>query len=97
MITQKKVLLSITLLLISATAFSLLKSSRFFQTNADSPVTTQLPIIAITQILEHPSLDQEREAIIEILNKEGYVDGKTVRIVYQNAQGNLKCICTKRN
>ena len=89
MITQKKILLGITLLLISATAFSLLKSSRFFQKNADSPDITELPIIAITQIIEHPSLDQEREAIIETLNKEGYVDGKTVRIVYQNAQGNL--------
>ena len=48
-----------------------------------------LPIIAITQIIEHPSLDQERYGIIQALAKAGYIDGQTVKIVYQNAQGNM--------
>jgi putative ABC transport system substrate-binding protein len=48
-----------------------------------------IPLIAITQIIEHQALDQEREGIIAALEKAGYVDGKTAKIVYQNAQGNL--------
>jgi putative ABC transport system substrate-binding protein len=48
-----------------------------------------LPIVAITQIVEHPALDQEREGILEALTQGGYIDGKTVKIMYQNAQGNI--------
>ena len=59
-----------------------------------TPVTVNsspanLPVLAITQIIEHPSLDQEREGIIQALNKAGYIDGKNIKIIYQNAQGNM--------
>lgn len=46
-----------------------------------------LPIIAITQIVEHPSLDAERLSCIQSLKKMGYIDGKNIKILYQNAQG----------
>jgi putative ABC transport system substrate-binding protein len=44
--------------------------------------------IAITQIVEHPSLDQEREGILNALHEAGYINGKNLKIIYQNAQGN---------
>lgn len=43
----------------------------------------QTNVIAITQIVEHPSLDAERHAMTETLEKEGF------SITYYNAQGNI--------
>jgi putative ABC transport system substrate-binding protein len=46
-------------------------------------------LIVISQIVQHVSLDQEREGILNALNDAGYVDGKTIKIIYENAQGNM--------
>ncbi|CAM3357256.1 ABC transporter substrate-binding protein [Hydrogenibacillus schlegelii] len=43
--------------------------------------------IGITQIVEHPSLDAIREGILEGLAEAGYVEGKTLQVDYENAQG----------
>lgn len=47
----------------------------------------QLPIVTITQIATHPALDEVRAGLIEGLRKRGFEDGKTVRIVFKNANG----------
>lgn len=52
--------------------------------------------IGLVQLVEHTSLDQIRESIIDQLEAEGYVDGENIIIDYQNAQNeqsNLKTIC----
>lgn len=49
----------------------------------------RLPIIAITQIVEHPSADKTREGVLDALREASYVDGKTIKVVYDNAQGNM--------
>jgi putative tryptophan/tyrosine transport system substrate-binding protein len=46
-----------------------------------------LPIVTITQIATHPALDEVRAGIIDGLKKRGYEDGKTVTIVFKNANG----------
>lgn len=49
--------------------------------------------VGILQYVEHGSLDAAREGFIEELEKNGYVDGKNLKIDYQNAQAdtaNLK-------
>lgn len=54
--------------------------------------------IGIVQIVEHPSLNTIREAIVDQLAEKGYRDGENVIIDYQNAQNdqnNLKTICQK--
>jgi putative tryptophan/tyrosine transport system substrate-binding protein len=54
--------------------------------------------IGIIQVVEHPSLNEIREAIIKQLADKGYVDGKNIAIDYQNAQNdqsNLKAIAQK--
>jgi putative ABC transport system substrate-binding protein len=55
----------------------------------DVPQSSQLPLVVITQIVDHDALTKEREGIIKALNDSGFEDGKTMRILYQNAQGNI--------
>ncbi|QHB17954.1 ABC transporter substrate-binding protein [Mannheimia pernigra] len=43
--------------------------------------------VAITAIVEHPALDSIRKGIIDELEREGFVDGKNIKIDYQSAQG----------
>jgi putative ABC transport system substrate-binding protein len=53
-----------------------------------TPVSAKpLPLVAITQIATHPALDEVRAGLIAGLKKRGYEDGKTVRIVFKNANG----------
>ncbi|WP_150265226.1 ABC transporter substrate-binding protein [Paenibacillus tepidiphilus] len=54
--------------------------------------------IGILQIVEHPSLNSIREAIIAQLAVDGFTEGDNLTIDYQNAQGdqnNLKSIAQK--
>ena len=47
----------------------------------------QLPVVAITQIATHPALDEVRTGLIAGLKKRGYEDGKTITILFRNANG----------
>lgn len=53
--------------------------------NKDDEVIT----IGITQIVEHPALDKNREGFIAGLASRGYVEGENVEFDYQNAQGEV--------
>ncbi|MEH6355297.1 MAG: ABC transporter substrate-binding protein [Marinobacter sp.] len=48
----------------------------------------ELPVVAITQIVEHPALDSVYEGIKDELAERGYVDGDNIRIIHESAQGN---------
>jgi putative ABC transport system substrate-binding protein len=52
--------------------------------SAEKPAKT----LAITQIVEHPSLDDMRRGIIDELADNGYIEGKNLKINFQSAQGN---------
>lgn len=43
--------------------------------------------VGVLQYVEHPSLSATRKGFIEELKEEGYVDGKNIKIDFQNAQG----------
>lgn len=45
--------------------------------------------IGITQIAEHPALDDSREGFIAGLESEGFIDGDNIKFDYQNAQGDI--------
>ncbi len=45
--------------------------------------------IAITQIVDHPSLNQARAGLIDALAQAGYKEGENLHIIYQNPQGNM--------
>lgn len=46
------------------------------------------PIVAVSQIVEHPALDAARQGLIDGLADAGYVDGSTLTFKFQTAQGN---------
>ena len=51
--------------------------------------STEKPLktIAVTQIVAHPSLDKVRQGLMDELAANGYQDGKSARIIFENAQG----------
>lgn len=62
----------------------------FFSQSTDKETLTKgdgVPVIGILQLTSHPALDKIRKGIIDTLAEEGYVEGKSVKIVYENAQG----------
>ena len=56
----------------------------------DEGMTTDKPAktLAITQIVEHPSLDAMRRGIIDELADNGYIEGQNLTVNFQSAQGN---------
>ena len=48
---------------------------------------TKLPKVGIVQLVEHVALDDAYKGFVDGLAEAGYVDGETVKIDYQNAQG----------
>lgn len=48
----------------------------------------EAPLVAITQIVDHPSLNAIHQGIVDELKDAGFEDGKTVRYEYESAQGN---------
>ncbi len=61
----------------------------FFGCSKPSDRLKDAPTVAITQIIEHKSLDREREGILAGLKEAGYEDGKNINIVFESAQGNI--------
>lgn len=45
--------------------------------------------IAITQIVEHPALDSARKGVKDALAKEGFIVGKNLKWLFENAQGQI--------
>ena len=45
-----------------------------------------LPVIGVLQFVSHRALDDIYQGMIDQLKKEGYEDGKTAKIVFQNGQ-----------
>lgn len=67
--------------------FAFLIGATYFFVSPKS--SKSLPIIAISQIIEHNTLDTVREGLLQQLQEDGFIDGETVRIAYENAHGNL--------
>ena len=68
---------------------SVMSTSLIFPSHARANSIAIPKTIAITQIVGHASLDKVRQGIIDELNKNGYQNNKTARIVFENAQGNV--------
>lgn len=45
--------------------------------------------VAITQIIDHPSLNEARKGVIAALHDVGYVEGKNLKLSYETPNGNL--------
>lgn len=57
--------------------------------SATSYAADDKKLIAITQIVEHPSLAEARLGIIDVLAKNGYKIGENLEIIDNNAQGSI--------
>lgn len=64
---------------LSAALFAAVSLSAFAQNTVKN--------VAITAIVEHPALDTIRQGVIDELAREGFVDGKNIKIEFQSAQG----------
>jgi putative ABC transport system substrate-binding protein len=65
-----------------------LRSVLFLITLITPVILSAQKTVAITQIIEHPSLNSIREGLIEGLKKEGFEEGKNITIIYESAHGN---------
>ncbi len=56
--------------------------------SAAGTALAQDKFVAITAIVEHPALDAVRDGVIKQLEKDGFAEGKNLKVKYQSAQGN---------
>lgn len=54
-----------------------------------STKNASLKTIAISQIIDHAALDQVRSSLIETLKEQGFESDKNIKILYENAHGNM--------
>lgn len=47
----------------------------------------KVPVVAITSIVDHPALNAVHEGAKDALAKAGFHDGKEIKIIFENAQG----------
>lgn len=66
--------------------FTLLLITFFTITNT---YASQKKVIAITEIVEHPSLQRAKEGIIDALKESGFETGKNLEIIEKNAQSSV--------
>lgn len=86
---MKKGLTALMAVMLAALALAGCSSSK----NASKDVVH----LGILQYVEHPSLTAARKGFVDELKKEGYVEGKNLKLDYENAQGdqsNLQTIST---
>lgn len=68
-------------------------SAQVASQSASEPTATKAnKSIAITAIVEHPSLDAIRQGVIDELAAEGYKDGQNLKINFQSAQGSTATV-----
>lgn len=95
MIIKNKVL---SLILVGAVSMSILAGcSKGDKTVNPSNSNEDIKTIGITQLVEHPSLDNTRTGFIKALEDNGYKDGENIKIDFQNAQGDMPTTQTIAN
>src|ERR1043166_2344876 len=48
----------------------------------------EMKTVDLTYIIDHPAIDAARKGIVDALAAAGFVDGKTIKLEVQSAQGN---------
>lgn len=69
-----------------------------FFTENNSLSRQKVPTVGVLTLMHHPALDQIYKGYVHELAREGYHNGKNIKIEYQNANGdqsNLKNMATK--
>jgi len=50
---------------------------------------TGMKLVALTEIVSHPSLELAKKGVLQQLKAQGFIEGKNLKIVEDNAQGNV--------
>ncbi|WP_300386796.1 ABC transporter substrate-binding protein [Clostridium sp.] len=88
----------ISLILVGSIGISILAGCSKGDNNLNSSNTNKaIKAIGITQLVEHPSLDNARNGFIKALEDNGYKDGENIKIDFQNAQGDMPTTQTIAN
>lgn len=83
---MKRLMLSVVGLVILVTGIYIYDYTGPAQEEAQD-VADKLPTVALLQLTSHPSLDAIAEGVVDKLGEYGYVDGETMHLDFQNAQG----------
>lgn len=70
----------------------------FFRENNGFTQRQKVPTVGVLTLMHHPALDEIYKGYVDELAREGYHDGKNIKIEYQNANGdqsNLKTMASK--
>ncbi|MER2174492.1 MAG: tryptophan ABC transporter substrate-binding protein [Carnobacterium sp.] len=70
----------------------------FFTTKTETVTKKEKPMVGILQLTSHPALDLIYKGIVDELNDAGFIDGETMTLDFQNAQGdqsNLNSMSTR--
>jgi putative tryptophan/tyrosine transport system substrate-binding protein len=86
--TFKAKLISISFLIAAGIASFLLWNKTASEPSAKNLSNQNLPVIAMTQIIEHHTLDTVRAGLIAELRDKGF-DEQSAKIIYENAHGNV--------
>jgi putative ABC transport system substrate-binding protein len=54
----------------------------------------KMPVIGFMQLVTHPALDAGREGAVKALNDAGFVDGKTAKFLFANAENDIPTLAT---
>ena len=77
---------------------ALLTVAFFTTSNETTTPDNDVPMVGILQLTSHPALDLIYQGTVDALNEAGYIDGETVLLDFQNAQGdqsNLNSMSTR--
>ncbi|MGB7366853.1 tryptophan ABC transporter substrate-binding protein [Carnobacterium jeotgali] len=66
---------------------ALLTVAFFTSSNETAPTKDSKPMVGILQLTSHPALDLIYQGTVDALNEAGYIDGETMTLDFQNAQG----------
>ena len=69
--------------LFSFLVISFIKDSQKMEVKKDK---ADVPVVGVLQFVSHPALDQIYEGLIDELKNQGFEDGKTMKLVFQNGQ-----------
>lgn len=75
--------------------FAFLIFAFFYTGHIEKVAKNKIPKVGVLQLMSHPALDQINKGLDDTLKKHGYINGKNIKIEFQNAQGdqsNLRTI-----